>query len=474
VQLEKSALGNELWFTSASLPESVSELLRRGELSRAESEIRKLLPNSIGAARVRLEFELDRISRWRHEFPYTLDQGFEELRKLIPNLERGEVEALLARGCLDHAVVDGEVRLLRRFVPNAFWLCPELKKKRRRGRDELSRIAKLALKDRAQRVVEAAKHVGSEYVLPLRYRVKAVASVKPGAVPEGEVVRVWIPLPRVSGLHPEVKILGAEPQPKRVAPEDYPQRTAYFEVEAEREGARCEIEYEYVSRGFHVEVDPREAQVDESSEVYELYTAERLPHIAFTPYLRELAERIVGGERNPYLKARRIWDWITSNVRYTYARDYALYDCISEYVAREKRGDCGMQAILFITLCRIAGVPASWESGWYMNPVRYGMHDWAQFYIEPYGWLYADPSFGGRRHGEEWRSEFYFGSTEGYRMAANIEISAPFDPPKRYFRSDPVDSQRGEVEWGGGNLYYDKWDFELKLLEAESIEEAED
>jgi len=474
VQLEKSALGNELWFTSASLPESVSELLRRGELSRAESEIRKLLPNSIGAARVRLEFELDRISRWRHEFPYTLDQGFEELRKLIPNLERGEVEALLARGCLDHAVVDGEVRLLRRFVPNAFWLCPELKKKRRRGRDELSRIAKLALKDRAQRVVEAAKHVGSEYVLPLRYRVKAVASVKPGAVPEGEVVRVWIPLPRVSGLHPEVKILGAEPQPKRVAPEDYPQRTAYFEVEAEREGARCEIEYEYVSRGFHVEVDPREAQVDESSEVYELYTAERLPHIAFTPYLRELAERIVGGERNPYLKARRIWDWITSNVRYTYARDYALYDCISEYVAREKRGDCGMQAILFITLCRIAGVPARWESGWYMNPVRYGMHDWAQFYIEPYGWLYADPSFGGRRHGEEWRSEFYFGSTEGYRMAANIEISAPFDPPKRYFRSDPVDSQRGEVEWGGGNLYYDKWDFELKLLEAESIEEAED
>ena len=480
MQLEKSAgktragARNELWFTSAPLPKTVEELLRRGELSRAESEILKLLSTSTGAERVRLEFELDRIARWRYEFPYTLDKGFEELRRLIPNLERGEMAALLERGCLDHAVIDGEVRLLRRFVPNALWLCSELKGRRRRGRDELSRIARLALKDRAQRVLEAAKQVGGGYVLPLRYRVRAAVSVKPGAVPEGETARVWIPLPRVSGLHPEVRVLRAEPRPKRVAPEDHPQRTVYFEVEAGREGARCEIEYEFVARGFHAEVDPREARVDEGSEVYELYTAERPPHIAFTPYLRELAQRIVGGERNPYLKARRIWDWITGNVRYTYARDYALYNCISEYVAKEKRGDCGMQAILFITLCRIAGVPARWESGWYMNPVGCGMHDWAQFYVEPYGWLYADPSFGGRRHGEEWRTEFYFGSTEGYRLAANIEISAPFDPPKRHFRSDPVDSQRGEVEWSGGNLYYDKWDFELKLLEVESVEETEE
>ena len=31
-------------------------------------------------------------------------------------------------------------------------------------------------------------------------------------------------------------------------------------------------------------------------------------------------------------------------------------------------------------------------------------------------------------------------------------------PPKQYFRSDDVDSQRGEVE-SDGNLYYDKWSY---------------
>jgi hypothetical protein len=37
------------------------------------------------------------------------------------------------------------------------------------------------------------------------------------------------------------------------------------------------------------------------------------------------------------------------------------------------------------------------------------------------------------------------------------------------FRSDTVDSQRGEVEWDGGDLYYDKWTyhFDWNILSPE-------
>jgi len=128
-----------------------------------------------------------------------------------------------------------------------------------------------------------------------------------------------------------------------------------------------------------------------------------------------------------------------------------------------------MQAPLFIILCRIAGVPARWQSSWYTFPLRPGMHDWAQFYVELYGWLYADPSFGNAGHGEGWRRKFHFGGIEGYCMAANIEVSAQFDPPKQHVRSDPVDSQRGEVKWRGGNLYYDKWDYKFELLSVRRL-----
>ena len=90
-------------------------------------------------------------------------------------------------------------------------------------------------------------------------------------------------------------------------------------------------------------------------------------------------------------------------------------------------------------------------------------HDWAQFFVEPYGWLYADLSFG-----RYWRSrdprihEFYFGSIDSFRTVFNIDIMSQFEPPKKYLRSDPVDNQRGEMEWRGGNIYYDCFEYRIE------------
>ena len=48
-------------------------------------------------------------------------------------------------------------------------------------------------------------------------------------------------------------------------------------------------------------------------------------------------------------------------------REYFTISNISEYAATNLKGDCGVQAILFITLCRIAGIPAKWQSGLYVS-----------------------------------------------------------------------------------------------------------
>ncbi len=34
-------------------------------------------------------------------------------------------------------------------------------------------------------------------------------------------------------------------------------------------------------------------------------------------------------------------------------------------------------------------------------------------------------------------------------------------PPKKFFRSETVDLQRGEAEWSGGNLYFNQWDYDF-------------
>ena len=45
----------------------------------------------------------------------------------------------------------------------------------------------------------------------------------------------------------------------------------------------------------------------------------------------------------------------------------------------------------------------------------------------------------------------------------NNDFGQPLIPPKRYPRSETVDFQRGEVEWDGGNLYFDQWDYDLRV-----------
>ena len=53
-----------------------------------------------------------------------------------------------------------------------------------------------------------------------------------------------------------------------------------------------------------------------------------------------------------------------------------------------------------------------------------------------------------------------------FQMLATVFIAltwgTQFEPAKKHFRSDNVDSQRGEAEWRGGNLYFDQFDYDFE------------
>src|SRR3546814_13921250 len=78
------------------------------------------------------------------------------------------------------------------------------------------------------------------------------------------------------------------------------------------------------------------------------------------------------------------------------------------------------------------------------------------------GRLAADKGTGGDP-AMEW---FYLGGLDKWRIAFNQDWDRAFQPPKKHFRSDNIDSQRGEAEWDGGNLYFHQtgYDFEWQIL----------
>ncbi|MBD3287605.1 transglutaminase domain-containing protein, partial [candidate division KSB1 bacterium] len=136
---------------------------------------------------------------------------------------------------------------------------------------------------------------------------------------------------------------------------------------------------------------------------------------------------------------------------------------VSEYVLENRHADCGMQTIFFMTLCRMNGIPTRWQSGWVTEPGESGMHDWGEIYFEPYGWVPVDVTYGLRKSGDDTIKWFYIGAMDSYRLIVNDDYSHHFYPEKIHHRSETIDFQRGEVEWKGGNLYFDQWDYDFDV-----------
>jgi transglutaminase-like putative cysteine protease len=190
--------------------------------------------------------------------------------------------------------------------------------------------------------------------------------------------------------------------------------------------------------------------------------------------MRKLSNEIAGGETNPALLARKFYDWIARNIQYSYAVEYSTIRNLGEYCRVKGYGDCGQAAFLFITLCRLNGIPARWQSGWNTFPGFHTIHDWTEIYLAPYGWMPVDPYMGvfATRYAPALSPEqrrcvmdFYFGGLDQHRLSANSDHNQPLVPAKKSIRSDPVDFQRGELEWGENNLYFDQFTYKLAVRE---------
>ena len=188
-------------------------------------------------------------------------------------------------------------------------------------------------------------------------------------------------------------------------------------------------------------------------------------------YLRSLAVELTAGVTEPLVKAKCFYDFITKKVRYSFMPSYFCLDRMAERCAMDRVGDCGIQALLFLSLCEAVGIPARWESGLKTEPKFIGAHDWVRFFTPSFGWRAADLSYGGSawKRGDELLHRFYFGNVDPWRMAANARILGEMGFPEPEFRADPYDNQVGEMAFDGRGLRYEEFRRRKEVLRAEEI-----
>ena len=368
---------------------------------------------------------------------------------------------------LEVMYVHGKKCYFNQAAPNLFRIDPEAKKVKEAKEGRSLSASELVNQKHLPEVINTLHSSNTTQGVPVRFEVTYKLTVKADAVPDGEVIRCWLPYPREDNRRQsEVELLSASSADYQIAPKETLHRTLYMEKRAEKNTpTQFSVAYRFTSSAEWFDLKEEQLRpYHTESDLYKKYTAESAAHVLFTPAIRHLSGHIAGNGDSPLQKVRKIFTYINDAYPWASAREYSTVPNIPEYVIDNRHGDCGMVSLLFITLCRLNGIPAKWQSGFMLHPGGVNLHDWAEVYFEGVGWVPVDQSFGIPPFAEDNDSRYFFSNgIDAYRLIVNDDFSAPLVPEKHFTRSETVDFQRGEVEWKGGNLYFDKWTWDIDV-----------
>ncbi len=399
------------------------------------------------------------------DFPFTEGEIDQQLKDRLGNFTAEEKADWEKRNWLEYRFINGEKRYFSRAVSNLRLIKDFHFNRAKRDTAEAGDQEMIYRKKHTQAIIKASGDKPGP-VQPVGLTINYTITVNPDAVPAGESVRCWMPYPKEN--HPRqnnVKFLSSSNDNFIIAPDSANHRTIYMESSAEKGNpVTFRVSFSYESSGHYLNPDNIVMiPYQKNTSLYKEYTAEELPHICFTEGVRHLADSIAGSEERPFEIVRKFYLWFNDNIPWAGAQEYSIIPNIPEYVIQNRRGDCGMQTFLLMSMLRYKGIPVRWQSGWKVPPGAKNLHDWCEVYFVGAGWVPVDVSYGLQYSDNKETREFYISGIDSYRLIINEGVAGRLHPEKRFMRSEPYDFQRGEVEWDGGNLYFDKWDYDMEI-----------
>jgi hypothetical protein len=260
-------------------------------------------------------------------------------------------------------------------------------------------------------------------------------------LPAGKRVRVWIPAAH-SDAYQEVRVLSAQGDLplKRTRESKYGDEMYFAEIGSVAQSElHFNIEYDLLRHErIALASQPRvlPAALTQKERVQDLQPNLLVP---VTGIPADLAAKVTQGKTDQLQKARAIYDYVFSTMRYDktgtgWGRGDVLYACDA------KKGNCTDFHSLFIAMARSQGIPARFEIGFPLPPNKdsgdiAGYHCWSDFYIDGKGWIPVDIS-------EAWQNppkkEYFFGAHDANRVQFSMGRDLTLNPaqqgkPLNYF-----------------------------------------
>ncbi len=195
---------------------------------------------------------------------------------------------------------------------------------------------------------------------------------------------------------------------------------------------------------------------DTKKTLYRVFTAPDQLVVSDNPEIVSRAKTLVGREKNPYLIAKAIYDWVRRTLEYDPAatgRDPAA-------AMTTKRGSDYDYAMLYCALLRAAGIPSRPISGYLVKETMEAVHHyWTELYLENYGWIPVDPLLGDEppMMGVLLRTDaaaFYFGGVDNrhIELIRGVRDVTPIDPRAARVRKEQPFSFQTFHEEAAGRL----------------------
>lgn len=144
------------------------------------------------------------------------------IQRYIPNVSEGQMHTWEKEKALEYMIIDGKKRYFKNAAPNLFRIDPECKQIKMEKDNNHSSLQGSEIDDyeNIPSIIEDVEKGQGNIVEPKHVKVTYTLTVNPNAVPNGKMIRCWLPYPRTDiARQRDVRLISTSEQEFVISPD---------------------------------------------------------------------------------------------------------------------------------------------------------------------------------------------------------------------------------------------------------------
>ncbi len=262
-----------------------------------------------------------------------------------------------------------------------------------------------------------------EYLNKKIYLVQYTADIADVVTDDVSTITLRCPIPFSCPAQPQVEITETSPEPILM---NYQNNLIHQITKSRNNTPKSVFKQTFVLPVFEVRANVNPVKIGTYKNTEKNLLSGALRSDSLVPSdktaVKELCEKIIGKEKNPWNKAKLIYNYMCESFKIqdkVRKNDSDPLDLI-----KKESGDAFDFAVICTALLRAAEVPAYTDGGVLVNPdLTTQSHWWCEFYIDKIGWIPCDPALGAGLDFKQWSDsdvidvkDYYFANMDSHHI----------------------------------------------------------